>query len=73
MDINKDIELKKLGEKIKKIRKSKGLSQLDLAARILKDQQSISRVEGGQINVSYIYLLEICQGLEIELKEIFGF
>lgn len=70
MEINKDIELKNLGKKIKKIRKSKELTQFELGVRIQKDQQSISRLEAGEINPSYIYLLEICQGLEVELKDI---
>ena len=70
MTIKKDIELKKLGEKIKKIRMSKGLTQFELGVLIQKDQQSISRLEAGEINASYIYLMEICKGLEVELKEV---
>ncbi|RDK86975.1 helix-turn-helix transcriptional regulator [Marinirhabdus gelatinilytica] len=70
MEINKDIELKKLGEKIKAVRKRLCLTQFDLGVRIDKDQQSISRLEAGEINPSYIYLMEICKGLEVELKDI---
>lgn len=70
MEIDKDIELKRLGEKIKKIRKGLCLTQFELGIRINKDQQSISRLEAGEINPSYIYLMEICKGLEVELKDI---
>tara|TARA_R110002020_G_scaffold75065_10_gene191458 strand:- start:3201 stop:3416 length:216 start_codon:yes stop_codon:yes gene_type:complete len=70
MDMDKDIELKKLGERIKKIREGKNLTQFELATRINKDQQSIQRLEKGKINPSYIYLLEVCKGLEVELKDI---
>ncbi len=70
MEIDKDIELKNLGSRIKKIRVDKGLTQFELASRINKDQQSIQRLEVGNINPSYIYLLEVSNGLEIELKEI---
>ena len=70
MEINKDIELKKLGKKIKEIRKCLNLTQFELGIRINKDQQSISRLEAGEINPSYIYLMEICKGLEIELKDV---
>lgn len=70
MDINKENTLKCLGLNIKAVRKSKGLTQLDLASKVNKDQQSIQRLEAGRINPSYIYLLEICLGLEVELKEI---
>lgn len=70
MEINKENELKNIGQKIKSIRTTKGLTQLDLASKVNKDQQSIQRLEAGRINPSYIYLLEICSGLEVELKEI---
>jgi len=70
MEIDKDIELKNLGSRIKKIRVDKGLTQFELASRINKDQQSIQRLEVGNINPSYIYLLEVSNGLEIELKDI---
>lgn len=70
MEINKENELKNIGQKIKSVRTTKGLTQLDLASKVNKDQQSIQRLEAGRINPSYIYLLEICSGLEVELKEI---
>lgn len=70
MEIDKDIELKKLGEKIKEIRLCKNLTQFELATIVNKDQQSIQRLEKGKINASYIYLMEICKGLEVELKDI---
>lgn len=68
---NKEEELKKLGKRIKQIRLSKNLTQADLAARIGKDQQSIQRLEAGRVNPSYIYLLEIGKGLEVEIGESF--
>ena len=70
MEIYKDIELIKLGQKIKKIRLEKNLIQFELALRINKDQQSIQRLESGNVNPSYIYLLEVSLGLEIPLIEI---
>ncbi len=62
--------LKQLGQQIREIRIRKGLSQAKLGLKIFKDQQSIHKVESGQFNPSYIYLLEICEGLEITLKEL---
>jgi transcriptional regulator with XRE-family HTH domain len=70
MDMDKDIELKKLGERVREIREAKNLTQFELATRINKDQQSIQRLEKGKINPSYIYLLEVCKGLEVEMKDI---
>ena len=61
----------KLGLRLKELRKSKGLSQEQLAANCGKDQQSIQRMESGKHNPSYIYLIEFCNGLEVSLVELF--
>jgi transcriptional regulator with XRE-family HTH domain len=71
--MDKSIELVKLGDRIRDLRISKGLSQAKLGLRILKDQQSIHKVENGEFNPTYIYLLEICEGLEITINELFNF
>jgi putative transcriptional regulator len=73
MDKEKKILLKKLGENICKIRKAKGLTQVELASIVNKDQQSIQRLEKGNINPSFYYLTEISKGLEIDLKELLDF
>lgn len=59
-----------LGERVRNARYRTGLSQTELANNIGKDQPSINRLETGKINPSYIYLLEVCQGLEITLGEL---
>lgn len=69
--MEKDLELQKLGLTVKKIREKKEISQTLLANKIGKDQPSINRLEKGKINPSYIYLLEICEGLEIHIAELF--
>ena len=71
--MDKSIELVKLGNRIRELREAKGLSQAKLAVKILKDQQSIHKVESGNFNPSYIYLLEICEGLEISISELLNF
>lgn len=63
-------ELKKLGDKVRQLREKKGLSQTELAHDIGKDQPSINRLEKGNINPSYLYLLEVCEGLEISISEL---
>lgn len=63
-------QLKELGERIYTIRKERGITQLQLAHSIGKDQQSIQRLEAGNINPSYIYLQEIAAGLSITLLEL---
>lgn len=63
-------ELIALGNRVREVRTAKGLSQTELANRIGKDQPSINRLETGNINPSYLYLLEVCSGLETSLSEI---
>lgn len=66
-------ELKRLGLRIKQLRTARGLSQAKLGLRIFKDQQSIHKVEAGEFNPTYLYLLEISKGLEITLSELLDF
>ena len=66
----KEEELKRLGDKVRLARIEKKMSQTELANRIYKDQPSLNRLEKGNINPSYIYLLEVCGGLEISLEEL---
>ena len=68
--IYKEKELKLLGQKIREFRIQKKLSQAKLGFKIYKDQQSIHKVETGQFNPTYIYLLELCEGLEITIEEL---
>ncbi|MBC8054891.1 MAG: helix-turn-helix transcriptional regulator [Sphingobacteriaceae bacterium] len=68
--MEKEVLLKKLGARIREIRKEKGMSQAELANTIGKDQQSIQRLEAGNINPSFYYLYEISQGLKTELREL---
>lgn len=65
------IELIKLGERIRYIRHNKCMSLEDVASKIEKDRQSLQRLEKGGFNPSYIFLLEICKGLNIDIKELF--
>lgn len=66
-------ELKKLGSRIKKLRVAQGLSQAKLGLLILKDQQSIHKVENGDFNPTYLYLIELSKGLQITLSEMLDF
>ncbi len=67
---SRDNLLKKLGKRIKKIRTEKGLTQAELANDIGKDQQSIQRLEKGNINPTFFYLYEIAEGLRVEFDEL---
>jgi putative transcriptional regulator len=68
--MKKEKLLRKLGARIKQIRQEKGITQAELANSIGKDQQSLQRLEKGNINPSFYYLLEIAIGLEVDLSEL---
>ncbi len=58
---------KSIGDKIKIVRKQKGLTQSDLANRLKVSQQIISRIEQGKENVSILTLKKISDGLNVQL------
>ena len=66
-------KLKQLGQRVKALRNEKNLTLKELGHKIDKDPQSINRLEMGDINPSYLYLLQICEGLEISLNELLTF
>jgi transcriptional regulator with XRE-family HTH domain len=65
--------LKKLGNRIRTLRKEKGLSQLDLGVSMDNYAEQISRIERGQLNVSICTLKKIADGLETPLYELLKF
>jgi len=67
MDKNKLI---KLGTKIKNFRKELGLSQEELAFRCGFDRTYISMLERGKRNPSYLNLLKLSKGLNIEISRL---
>ncbi len=71
--MEKETFLIKLGNRIKELRKAKGLSQTDLAHKCGKDSQSLERVENGKTNPSAYYLYEVAKALKIPVKDLFDF
>ncbi len=71
--MKKEEFLKKLGKHVIKIRTQKGWSQSELARNCDKERQSIERLENGKINPSAYYLLQVANGLDISLNELFDF
>ncbi|PSL01242.1 helix-turn-helix domain-containing protein [Cecembia rubra] len=63
----------KLGNRIKEIRKSKGLTQPQLGSLINKDYQDISRLENGKVNPSAFYIWQISKALKIDIEDIYNF
>ncbi|MBL7693284.1 MAG: helix-turn-helix transcriptional regulator [Ferruginibacter sp.] len=69
--LRNDEQLKAIGEKIRKYRRAKSLSQTELAFECGdKDWSQISRMERGLVNFSISYLFTVAEVLEISPKEL---
>ena len=64
-------KLKKLGLSIKYARKSKGLSQEELAELINKSRNYVGMIERAEINIPVLTLFEIATSLKIDIKDLF--
>jgi transcriptional regulator with XRE-family HTH domain len=66
--------LKLVGKRIKEIRESKGLAQLDVAVRMEGniDTTNISRIESGRTNPTVYTLFRISQALEVPMSDLFN-
>ncbi|MEY2828641.1 MAG: hypothetical protein RIQ33_499 [Bacteroidota bacterium] len=61
-----DTFLKKVGENVRKFRKIKGLTQMDLAFACNEmDYSQINRIELGKINFSISFLVLIAEKLDV--------
>lgn len=59
-----------VGRKIKTIRESKGLTQLDLSALCDIEKTNISRIESGKTNLTLKNLYKIAIALKTSMSEI---
>ena len=64
--------LKVVGKRIKDIRESKGISQVELVGRMQGeiDPTNISRIESGRTNPTLFTLFRISQALEVKLIDL---
>ena len=70
----KDIDyIKKFGEHLQKIRKSKSLSQEALAFSSDIPISQVGRIERGEINTTISTIKAIATALEIPVQELFNF
>lgn len=58
---------------MKKVRKSKGMTQLEVSSAMKRDQQSLQRVESGRVNPSLTYLMELAAALGMSVDELVKF
>ena len=71
--VEKSKILKVVGKRIKDIRESKGISQVELVGRMQGeiDPTNISRIESGRTNPTLFTLYRIASALEVPLKDLF--
>ncbi|WP_407531950.1 helix-turn-helix domain-containing protein [Elizabethkingia meningoseptica] len=62
-----------VGKRIKELRIQKGISQVDLVARMDGniDPTNISRIEAGRTNPTLLTLQRIANALEVNISELF--
>lgn len=63
-----------VGKRIKELRIQKGISQVDLVARMDGniDPTNISRIEAGRTNPTLLTLQRIANALEVNISELFA-
>jgi len=68
---NKHPALVKLGQRIRRLRDSKGFSQEGFAHEIGLDRTYMGGVERGERNIAAINLIRIAKALQVEVGELF--
>lgn len=64
---------KKIGENLKQARKSKNLTQKQVAEILRMTQQQYSRFENGVFELNYTQIIELCSLLDITPNELFDY
>lgn len=60
-----------LGRAVEELRKQAGLTQEALADRMRTEPTNVGKLERGVANPTFVSLLSVARGLEIELSEVF--
>ena len=71
MNMQRQPALVALGQQIRKVRKAKGMSQEDFAARAGLGRSYYGGVERGERNVAALNLMRIAVTLSVEVGELF--
>ena len=65
-DLKEDL-LVSIGARIRRIRLTKDLTQSQLASICNFEKSTVSKIEGGQVNISYLTLYRLSKGLEVSI------
>ncbi len=61
--------LKQFGAHVRKLRLKKGISGGELSRTLMIDKSNLIRIEKGRVNTSVYMIKQICDVLEISMKE----
>ena len=64
--------LSRLGERIRRLRKQRGWTQVEMAEKVGLDRSFLADVERGKRNISILNLDAIASGLNISLSQLFA-
>ncbi|UAY53129.1 helix-turn-helix domain-containing protein [Ferruginibacter albus] len=59
-----------LGKKIRSIRRNKDMTQNQLSINCNFEKSTMSKIEAGKVNLSYITLYRISKGLGVDIKDL---
>lgn len=62
--------VEQLAARVKQVREGKGKTLQEVAHAIGKDHQSLFRLEAAKVSPSFVYLVELCKGLDISISEL---
>ena len=73
MDVQREVQIQKhFGQRVRELRKHKGLSQESLALACDLDRTYIGGVERGERNISLLNISKIAAALGVPAKELFN-
>jgi len=69
----KEILQKSFGIHVKKLRLQKRLTQVEVSSNMNKDQQSLQRIESGNVSPSLFYLYQLASALGVSIPVLMDF
>ena len=70
--MNRKVELRKLGERIKALRSKRKMTQGELASACKFNRNYVGMVERGERNPTYLTLLKMASNLGVPLPKLIG-
>ena len=71
--VKKEELQRKIGQRIIKLRESKGWSQADLGRACNKERQAIEKIENGKVNPTSFSLYEVAKAMGVHIKDLVDF